>query len=269
MDILSIIQIDPIKWPLAVMLFLRIVTLFFFLPIFGDQTVPMRVRIALGIAFSFFTYPIVSNYIWQKDNLLQWNAWTLAVASIREVIFAFAIGFSAKLIFFGSTIASHLVGINMGFQTASMFNPEINDRESSYALLHHWIVVAIFLTLNVHHIFLEDIVTSFKSVPIAPVPEAMNFSKIGFHIASEAFLLGLRLAAPLITVQILINISIGLLNRSLPALNAFVISFPLSFVLTMLILFLSLNSLFTLISTYGLQSEISWFETMKRAFSVQ
>ena len=266
MDILSVIQLDPHRWPLAAMLFLRVVTIFFFLPIFGDQVVPIRLRIALGIVFSFFIYPIVSDYIADKNNLLQWNAFTIAIATIREIIFAVAVGFSAKLIFFGSSIASHLVGINMGFQAASMFNPQLNERESSYSVLQNWIVVVLLLSLNIHHFFLEGIVKSFASVPIGPIPDANSFAKISLHIANEAFVLGLRLAAPLITVQILINISMGLLNRSLPALNVFVISFPISFITTMIILFLSISSLVAIISTYGFQTELMWFETMKRAF---
>ncbi|MBX9838112.1 MAG: flagellar biosynthetic protein FliR, partial [Silvanigrellaceae bacterium] len=51
MDILSVIQLDPKTWPLAVMAFLRITTMFFFLPIFGEQAVPTRLRIVLGLAF--------------------------------------------------------------------------------------------------------------------------------------------------------------------------------------------------------------------------
>ncbi|MES2616116.1 MAG: flagellar biosynthetic protein FliR [Bdellovibrionota bacterium] len=266
MDILSVVQIDPQKWPLAAMLFLRVVTLFFFLPLFGDQVVPVRLRIALGIAFSFFSYPIVSDYLKPSESLLQWNALSIATATLREIIFAVSVGFSAKLMFFGASIASHLVGINMGFQAASMFNPGMNEKESAYAVFQNWIVIVLFLTLNIHHIFLEGIVKSFVTVPIGPVPEAVSFAKISFNIAQQVFILGLRLAAPLITVQILINISMGLLNRSLPSLNVFAISFPVNFIATMIILFISISSLVAIISTYGFQSEIIWFETMKRAF---
>lgn len=240
---------------------------FFFLPIFGDQIVPIRLRIALGIAFSFFIYPVISDFLAQKDNLIQWSAFTLAIASLREVVFALAVSFAARLIFFGSSIASHLVGINMGFQAASMFNPEMNEHESSYSVLQNWIVIVLLLTLNVHHMFIEGIVKSFATVPIGPLPDVNSFAKISVHIASEAFILGLRFAAPLITIQVLINIAMGLLNRSLPALNVFAISFPLSFIATLIILFLSVSSLIAIISTYGFQQELIWFETMKRAFS--
>ena len=266
MDILSVIQIDPQKWPLAAMLFLRIVTLFFFLPIFGDQVIPIRVRISLGIAFSFFTYPIVSEYFVAKDHLIQWSPFTLVIASLREVIFAISIGFAAKIIYFGSSIASHLVGINMGFQAASMFNPEINEKESSYSVLQNWLIVILFISLNIHHIFIQEIVKSFATVPIGPSPNTNTFTRIALHIAQESFVIGLRLAAPLITVQILINISLGLLNRSLPALNVFAISFPLSFLITLIILLLSVTSLISLISNYGFHQELIWFQTMKRVF---
>lgn len=267
MDILSIIQIDPHKWPLAAMLFLRIVTIFFFLPIFGDQTIPVRLRIGLGIAFSFFTYPIVSEFITQKDNLLQWSIYTLLICTLREVVFAAAIGFAAKVVFFGTAVASHIVGINMGFQTASMFNPEINEKESSYALFQNWIAVVLFLTLNVHHFFLEGLVKSFATVPIGPLPDSGQFANATLHVASEAFLIGLRLAAPLITVQILINISLGLLNRALPALNVFVISFPLSFIVSMVILFLSITSLVSILTSYGFLQEIRFFDVITRTFA--
>ncbi len=269
MDILSVIHIDQQRWPLVAMVFLRTVTIFFLLPIFGDQAVPARLRIGLGIAFTFFAYPIVSEFLTQKNYLIQWNVLSLLIITMRELIFAFALGFAAKLIYFGTSIASHLVGVNMGFQAASMFNPAFNDQESSYSVFKNWIVVVLFLILNVHHVFIEGIIISFASVPIGPTPDVNSFAKTGIGIAQEAFILGLRLAAPLMTVQILVNISMGLLNRSLPALNVFAISFPLSFITTMIILFLSVGSLVALISNYGFQHEIMWFETMRRAFSFQ
>ncbi len=227
---------------------------------------PIRVRIGLAIAFTFFTYPIVADFVTSTLPLSQWNPFTIALASLREVVFAFALGFSAKLIFFGTSIASHLVGINMGFQAASMFNPTLNEHESSYSELKNWIAIVLVLTLNVHYVFLEGIVRSFVNVPIGPIPDAHEFAKISISIAQEAFVLGLRLAGPLITVQILINLSLGLLNRALPALNVFVMGFPVSFVISMIILFLSASSYVAVMTSYGFQKEVAWFETMKRSF---
>ena len=60
MDILSVVELNH-KLAIPIMVFLRIVTIFFFLPIFGDQVVSCTVKIVLGLAFTFFfIYPVVS-----------------------------------------------------------------------------------------------------------------------------------------------------------------------------------------------------------------
>ena len=266
MDILSAIQLDPKTWPLAVMAFLRITTLFFFLPIFGEQAVPIRLRIVLGLAFTFFVYPIISEKIYQSEMLLQWSGLTLILASLREVFFGFAVGYSAKLVIAAVSIASHTVGINMGFQVASMFSPGANDHESAFSVMKNWIAIILILTLNIHHIFIEGIYKSFLVVPIGPSVNAGALAKVALNIAQESFVLGLRLAAPLISVQILINISLGLLNRALPSLNVFIISFPISFIIAMIILFLTITSYLSVLGNYGMQKEVAWYESMRRVF---
>ena len=266
MDILSVIQLDPKTWPLAVMTFLRITTLFFFLPIFGEQAVPARLRIVLGLAFTFFIYPIVSDRIYQKDMLLQWSGFTLVIATLREVIFGFAAGYAARLVIAAVSIASHTVGVNMGFQVASMFSPGANEHESAFSVMQNWFAIILILTLNIHHIFLEGLVKSFIYVPIGATADATSLAKVAINIAHEAFVLGLRLAAPLISVQILINISLGLLNRALPSLNVFIVSFPISFIVTMIILFISITSFLSLLGNYGMEREVAWYESMRRVF---
>ncbi|KAB8036223.1 flagellar biosynthetic protein FliR [Silvanigrella paludirubra] len=266
MDILSVIQLDPKTWPLAVMAFLRITTMFFFLPIFGEQAVPARLRIVLGLAFTFFVYPIVSERIFQSEMLLQWSGLTLILASLREVFFGFAVGYSAKLVIAAVSIAAHTVGINMGFQVASMFSPGASEHESSFAVMKNWFAIILILTLNIHHVFIEGLYKSFLIVPIGPTANASALAKVALNIAHEAFVLGLRLAAPLMSVQILINISLGLLNRALPSLNVFIISFPISFIIAMVVLFLTITSYLSVLGNYGMQKEVAWFESMRRVF---
>jgi len=266
MDILSVVELNPQTWPFSIMVFLRIVTIFFFLPIFGDQVVPVRLRIVLGLASTFFIYPVVSEKILQKDNVLQWSSFTLAIATVREVLFGFSVGFAAKLVISAVSIASHTVGINMGFQVASMFSPGLNDHESSFSVLKNWFAILLILTLNVHHVFIEGLFKSFIYIPIGPSAASASLAKVAINIAQEAFVLGLRLAAPIMTVQILINLSLGLLNRALPSLNVFNISFPISFIIALIVLYLSLTSYLNVLGNYGMQKEVMWFDSMRRVF---
>lgn len=267
MDILSVVHIDPQQWPFAAMVFLRIITIFFFLPIFGDQVVPMRLRIALGLVFAFFVYPVVSDYVTSGLPITVWEPMAFFLATLKETLFAFSIGFTARMAFFAMSLASHVVGINMGFQTATMFNPAISEKESSYAVFQNWILLLVFLGLNIHHVFIEELVKSFASVPIGPTLAGEQFSRVGALVIKESFILGIKLAGPLIAVQVLVNVSLGLLNRFLPALNIFVVSFPVSFFVTIGILLLTVTSLVSLIGHDVMRSEVSWLQTMNRVFA--
>ena len=154
----------------------------------------------------------------------------------------------------------------MGFQVASMFSPGTSEHESSFAVMKNWFAIILILTLNIHHVFIEGLYKSFLVVPIGPTADAAALAKVAINIVHEVFVLGLRLAAPLISVQILINISLGLLNRALPSLNVFIISFPISFIVAMVILFITITSYLSVLGNYGMQKEVAWFESMRRVF---
>ncbi len=266
MDILSSVQFQNLNWPLIAMCFLRIATLFFILPIFGDQAVPVRIRIALSLAFTFFCYPVVVTFI--KNNFFSphWNAITILTTTLKELLFAVCVGYSARLIFFGTSVAAHVAGISMGFQAATMLNPTLNEQESAYAEFKNWIILVLLVSLNVHHVFIEAIVNSFHDIPIGPSAKPLSIAKMSINIAQEAFVLGLRLAAPIITVQILINISLGLLNRILPSLNALAMGFPLSFTLSIFVILIGTSSFVSIVSTQGFQKQLAWLETSQRIF---
>ena len=266
MDILSLIQFDPKNWPFAVTMFLRIVTIFYFLPFFGEKVITARIRISLSIVLTFFLFPIVKDHLSQKDHLLQWNIFTLSIMTFREIFFGFAIGYSAKFLYYGALLAAQWIGINMGFQTASMFNPAMNEEESSFSTLKTWIVLIIFLSMNVHLIFVEQIIKSFYTIPIGASPDIQSISRSVILMMTDCFHFAIRLAGPIVLVQFLIQISLGLLNRFMPAFNVFVMSFPLSFLISFVVLIVGVSSYVNFLSSYGIYREIAWLQTFFRIF---
>ena len=154
MDILSFLKLDPKLWPFAVLAFLRIVTIFYFLPIIGNKAVPTQLRVALAIVITFTLWPFIADSAEKNTDNFHWDVWTLAVLTVQEVFFGFTFCFAAKFIIFAISIMSNLVGVNMGFHAASMFNPNTEDRESSFSALANWIVLVLIVLLNIPQFFL-------------------------------------------------------------------------------------------------------------------
>jgi flagellar biosynthetic protein FliR len=94
----------------------------------------------------------------------------------------------------------------------------------------------LFLAVDGHLLLIEVLVESFQLIPIAEF--SLNaegfFSLVGF--AGLIFRLGLLLALPVLGVLLIINLSMGILNRSAPQFTVFTVGFPISLTVGMVLL---------------------------------
>ena len=248
----TLLQLDNRVWPVACMVFLRVVTLFSFLPIFGDSNVPIRVRIALSIFFSFILWPSISGQPHYQNLTIAWDPLTSLLYAMREVFIGFSMGFSARILMFAVSIASQMVGVNMGFQSATLFSPTTGTQESSYAVFKGWIVTLCLFVFQIHHLYLREIFHSFELVPVGSLIGFGDVATSASSVVQSSFLLGIRLGAPLLLVQFLVTLALGLVNRTVPQLNALVMQFPLSFLVSFLVLLFTGTAFVRLIGTQGL-----------------
>ncbi len=264
MDFESLLRLDPKIWPLAVLAWLRILSIFIWLPIFHTSTIPVRLKVMLSVLMALCLWPAIEPQIRVNTGHLQWSPIALFLLTMREVFFGFAVGFASRTINFGIEISSQLVGIGMGFQTASLFSPTAGHEESAYGSFKGWLVIVILLSLNLHHLFIEGIVRSFSTFIVSQEINAVAVSRGAVQVVTQSFDLALRFAAPLLCVQLLINATLGLLGRAVPQLNVFSVSFPVSFVLCMVVLFLTFSGFVRTLSGHAMRIEMGMFESMLR-----
>jgi flagellar biosynthetic protein FliR len=266
MNFESLFQLNPNVWPLAIMLFLRIVSVLFFLPIFGDANIPSRIRILLAMMMSICIWPVVEGHLHARSGFIQWSPIALGLATMREVFFGFAVGFASKILTFAASIAANIVGVNMGFQTATLFSPQSGTQESAFASLKIWLITVLILVFNIHHTFIQGIISSFITIPFAQEADPKALLSIILKTVTISFEVGIRIAGPLLLIQLASTLALGLLNRAIPQLNAFIISFPLSFILSMAVLFFSAGAFVRLMGEHAGIQEVAAFSNIKKAF---
>jgi flagellar biosynthetic protein FliR len=259
-------------WPIAYLTFMRVATILLFLPFFGATTTPVRTRILFALVFTFATWPIVEQKsIQMAPELITAAAGPvqMGIATLQEVFFGFAIGFSAKVLLFAANIAAETVGVNMGFQIASTFSPIFEQQESVFAVFKNWLILLALLSLNMHHYFIELIFRSFTLVPLSPSPNVQSLVATMTDIVQSSFELGLRIAAPVLALQIILTFSLGLLGRAIPQLNVFNGNFPLSYLASMIVLFFAVSSIITFISQKGITTEVQSTQRTLATFTEQ
>jgi flagellar biosynthetic protein FliR len=131
-----------------------------------------------------------------------------------------------------------LIGLQMGLSFATFVDPGSHLNMPVLARIIDLLAMLLFLSFNGHLWLISMLVDTFHTLPIGENPVNSNAFLALTRAAGLIFLNGLMLALPIITLLLTVNLALGLLNRMAPQLSVFVIGFPLT--LTVGILLMSL-----------------------------
>ena len=145
-----------------------------------------------------------------------------------------AVGFTMQLAF---AAVRQLIGLQMGLSFATFVDPGSHLNMPVLARIIDLLAMLLFLSLNGHLWLISMLVDTFHTLPIGDNPVNSN-AFLALTARGLIFLNGLMLALPIITLLLTVNPALGLLNRMAPQLSVFVIGFPLT--LTVGILLMSL-----------------------------
>jgi len=216
----------------AALVFIRIGGILMFLPIFGDTPTPVRARIFIAAGLSMLFYHMVPT---PAVNLLQMDVVGLGWIVIKELFIGFGIGFISKMAFDGILMAASLVGYQMGFGMANLLVPDAGQQLNGFTATHRIIVILIFLGLNLHYIFINAIAYSFTSIPLMGVEINPNITQLIIQLSADIFSISIQLAAPILVALLFTMGALGLVARTVPQMNVFTMSFPMSFFIGLLV----------------------------------
>lgn len=160
---------------------------------------------------------------------------SFGICVCRELLIGVVLGFASKAAFEGLVMAANLVGFQMGFGTGNLFLAESDGQINSFAALHKSLIVLFFLSLSLHHIFLQAIAESFALIPAGLATTSSELFKNIVSLSAAVFVIALQLAAPILIALLFSIATLGLLARAVPQLNVFVLSFQASFFVGLLI----------------------------------
>jgi len=116
------------------------------------------------------------------------------------------------------------------------------------------ITLLIFLSVNGHLMVIMALKRSFDVIPPYGFSLTPNLMETILVFSKEIFILAVKVAAPVIAILLFVNLSMGVMARSVPQLNMFVIGFAVTILAGFIVLLVSLSVLET--------SLISVFDTM-------
>ena len=222
--------------------------IFLISPFFGSMNIPVQIRAAAAITMAFVTFPVIveKNIVTAPESILMF-----AGSILQEMFVGWMIGFIAFVALAAINMAGKIMDMQVGFSVAQVMDPTSGQQSPLIGSFLYNLAIIYFLVVNGHHIIIGALIESFNRIPLDGVVwnEALT-SFIG-DITAGVFLVGMKIAMPVTFSILLVNVGMGILARTMPQMNIFVVGIPLhltigTFMLSMLLPFfiLFLDSMF-------------------------
>ncbi|MDL4454979.1 type III secretion system export apparatus subunit SctT [Klebsiella michiganensis] len=244
-------MVDWIAWlPVLGLCMLRPLGVFLLVPLLNSANLGgILVRNALLLMIAL---PLVRVYPeWPLPDTSLWGYLGLAAG---ELCIGLMIGFCAAIPFWALDMAGFTIDTMRGSSMASVFNPLLGGQQSSlFGLLFTQVFNVLFLISGCFNQLLRAIYHSYLTFP----PGGL----LNYHASALAFLsaqwqlmyeLCLRFAMPAMVVILLVDMALGLINRSAQQLNVFFLAMPIKSAFALLMLIISFGFAFNSVLEYGL-----------------
>ncbi len=218
---ISVMQVE-----LFLFIFLRVSAMTLTVPVFDNRNIPVMFKIGFCFVMALVLYPVVHlKIVVTTPSVIQF-----AIGAAGEICIGAVMGFVVRLLFAGIQLAGELAGFQMGFSIANVLDPMSSTQLPLISELMYMFAIMILLTVNAHHWILRAAAQSFTVIP-----------PFGFHVSGslmtflmdavrDIFVLAIKIGAPVIASLLLISLGIGLVGRTVPQMNVFMVATPVNII---------------------------------------
>ena len=205
-------------------------------PVFGNTTIPARIRVAIVMLLTFVLAPLSPATV---DPMSAQGVATM----VGQVLIGAAIGFVLKLVFEAVSFGGQMVSQSMSLGFSEVVNPEGGGSTPVLSQLYMVLVTLIFLAMNGHLQLVALVAESFRTLPPGSGVIGANGMHAVVMFGAQLFAGAVRVALPAMTSLLVVNIGFAAISRAAPSMNLFAVGFPITVTLGMVVLWLSLRSL--------------------------
>lgn len=152
---------------------------------------------------------------------------TAVAGGAGELMIGTIIGLSLSLMMLGAEVGGLMVGRQAGLALANIFDPTQNSQASITGQVYTISFTIIFLLAGGHRAAVAALLDTFAMIPLLSFRFDEPFVVLLVEALASAFILGIRLAGPVLIALFLVGTALAFLSRTMPQLNILTVGFAL------------------------------------------
>ncbi len=204
---------------------LRLSILFGTLPLLDQRNLPLLWRLALAVVVAAALAPQIAPQVPTAANLLSWPV--LIGEAVQSLLIGALLAFAVNLVFSAVRYAGTLADMQIGFGIVNTYDPYTASQISIIAQTYYLLSVLLFFAVDAHHLVLRTAVQSCAILPLFAPAQVDAGALLLVQEYGQVFSLGLRLAAPVVIVLLLVSAAMGVIVKTAPQIHVMVVGFPI------------------------------------------
>lgn len=202
---------------------LRLSGIMMFAPFFSNYSVPMMIRALFALVTAFVLAPSLPI----RSVPTELGLSSIVGVATGEILSGILLGLAAACIFAGFQFAGQVISLQLGFSLINQIDPQTNVEAPVFSFIQNYIGLLFFLLINGHHWFLLAINESFGALPVGGLQIQGPVIQWLVYLSSQIFVIGLRIAGPILIVSIIADVVMGIIGRAAPQIHILIVSMPL------------------------------------------
>ncbi len=203
-------------------------------PILGRANIPRTVRVLFSVMLSFI---VVNMIVPPSPELIAPGLPGYVIMCVKELLVGLCIGFVNTLFFSAVFVAGQIIDMQVGFGMVQIFDVQSNIQIPIVGSILNLMLLETFVLTNGHVRVIQIMYQTYELVPIGKVTFGPEIGAVIISSFVQTFTLAINIAMPIIASGLLTEVALGIIVRTSPQMNVFVVGISLKVVLGMIMLY--------------------------------
>lgn len=227
-------------FPAFLLILVRVSSFLVTLPLFSYRTIPAMHKVGLAFFLTWLMFFTIDPPIIEID-------YTYFLLILKEVIVGLTVGLIAMILMYAIQVAGGFIDIKMGFMMANVIDPQTGAQSPLMGGYLYTFALLFLLAIDAHHLLLDGIFYSYQFIPLEQIFIPFSNEGILMHVVktfNTMFIIAFQMAMPIVGSLFLVDVALGMISRTVPQVNVFVIGFPLKILVGFIIIVLVMPAFF-------------------------